>query len=132
MRTKKAVYVALTLVMVFNLLAASVISAAPPQQEEATYTVKLGDNLWTLAEKYLGSGPAYSAIVAATNAKQAEDDTFAYIANPSLIHPGWKLAIPAGEEAGGLLTQPGAKAITITFFEEPDTLNPLGSSVVLR
>ena len=72
MSTKKVVYVALALVMMVNLLAVGVVSAAPPQQEEATYTVKLGDNLWTLAEKYLGSGPAYSAIVAATNAKNAE------------------------------------------------------------
>ncbi len=129
MSTKKVAYVALAVVMVVNLLAASVVSAAPPQQEEATYTVKLGDNLWTLAEKYLGSGPAYSAIVAATNAKHEEDETFAYIANPSLIHPGWKLVIPAGEEAGELLAEPEAKAITITFFEEPDTMNPLYTSM---
>jgi len=130
MFTRKAVCVALALVMVVNLLAASVVSAAPTQQEEATYTVKLGDNLWTLAEKYLGSGPAYHAIVAATNAKQAEDATFAYIANPSLIHPGWKLVIPSAEEAAALLGKPReAKAITITFYEEPDTLNPLYSSM---
>jgi peptide/nickel transport system substrate-binding protein len=74
-------------------------SAAPPLQEEATYTVKLGDNLWTLAEKYLGSGPAYWAIVGATNAKYDEDTSFAQIQNPSLIHPGWKLLIPSTEEA---------------------------------
>jgi len=34
-----------------------------------TYTVKKGDTLWDLAEKYLGSGPAYWAIVFATNKK---------------------------------------------------------------
>ena len=74
-------------------------SAAPSAQEEMTYTVKLGDNLWTLAEKYLGSGPAYWAIVGATNDRYATDPSFAKIDNPSLIHPGWKLLIPSAEEA---------------------------------
>jgi peptide/nickel transport system substrate-binding protein len=111
--------------MVVSLLGVSAVSAAPPQQEETTYTVKLGDNLWTLAEKYLGSGPAYKAIVIATNAKQKEDATFAYIANPSLIHPGWKLVIPSAEEAAALLGKPKPKIITITFPQEPDNLNPL-------
>ena len=51
-----------TLINLFLVLAmllplgVSVASAAPPAQEELTYTVKLGDNLWSLAEKYLGSG----------------------------------------------------------------------------
>ena len=123
MRTKKAVYVALTLVMVFNLLAASVVSAAPPQQEELTYTVKLGDTLWALAEKYLGSGAGYPAIVMATNTKQRDDATFAYVARPDLIHPGWKLAIPSAAEAEDLLAKP--RVVTMTFFEEPDTLSGL-------
>jgi len=80
-------------------LGVSAASGAPPAQEEMTYTVKLGDNLWTLAEKYLGTGPAYWVIVGATNAKYEEDSTFAYIENPSLIHPGWKFLIPSAEAA---------------------------------
>ncbi|MCK4472096.1 MAG: LysM peptidoglycan-binding domain-containing protein, partial [Anaerolineae bacterium] len=127
MFTKKAVCVALALVMVVNLLAAGVVSAAPPQQEEVTYTVKLGDTLWALAEKYLGSGAGYPAIVMATNAKQAEDDTFAYIARPDLIHPGWKFAIPSAADAEALLAKP--RVVTMTFFEEPDTLNSMYSGM---
>jgi ABC-type transport system substrate-binding protein len=95
----KKTLVNLFLVLVMLLTLVGTASAAPPAQEELTYTVKLGDNLWTLAEKYLGSGPAYWAIVGATNAKYAEDTSFAHIENPNLIHPGWKLLIPSAEEA---------------------------------
>jgi len=75
-------------------LGVSAARGAPPAQEEMTYTVKVGDNLWTLAEKYLGDGHAYRDIVAATNAKHDEDPSFAHIVNPNLIYPGWKLLIP--------------------------------------
>ncbi|MBC7224407.1 MAG: LysM peptidoglycan-binding domain-containing protein [Anaerolineae bacterium] len=95
----------LSLVMVLVLLftaVASAVSAAPAAQERI-YTVQKDDNLWRLAEKYLGNGAAYPAIVAATNAKHAEDETFAFIENPSLIHPGWKLLIPAPEDAARLV-----------------------------
>jgi multiple sugar transport system substrate-binding protein len=106
MLTKKVVYIALAVVMVVSLLTAGVVSAAPPaQEEEQTYTVKLGDNLWTLAEKYLGTGAAYWAIVQATNTKAEEDATFATIADASLIHPGWKLAIPSNEVAEELVAK---------------------------
>ncbi len=106
MLTKKVVYIALAVVVVANLLVASMVSAAPPaQEEEQTYTVKLGDNLWTLAEKYLGTGAAYWAIVQATNTKAEEDATFATIADASLIHPGWKLAIPSTEAAEELVAK---------------------------
>ena len=95
------------LLVVLSLLLSlglGVANAAPPAQAELTYTVKLGDNLWTLAEKYLGSGPAYHAIVMATNAKNVEDASFASIADPGLIHPGWKFLIPSPEEAADLMT----------------------------
>ena len=92
----------LMLVALLFPMGLSVATAAPPAQEE-TYTVKLGDNLWTLAEKYLGNGAAYWAIVGATNKKAGEDATFADIANPNLIHPGWKLLIPGEEGAEAVL-----------------------------
>ena len=94
------------LLVVLSLLLSlglGVANAAPPAQEELSYTVKLGDNLWTLAEKYLGSGPAYHAIVLATNGKTLTDDSFAEIGNPDLIHPGWKFLIPSAEEADELM-----------------------------
>lgn len=64
--------------------------------EANTYTVKLDDNLWTLAEKYLGSGERYSEIVTDTNKMAGENPSFATIDNPILIHPGQKLVIPTG------------------------------------
>lgn len=92
----------INLVLVFAMLLAlglSAVSAAPPTQEELSYTIKLGDTLWALGEKYLGSGFAWPALMAATNQKNIEDSTFAYIANADVIHPGWKLAIPSEAEA---------------------------------
>jgi phosphate/phosphite/phosphonate ABC transporter binding protein len=99
---KNLVNLAVVLSLLLSL-GLGVANAAPPAQAELTYTVKLGDNLWTLAEKYLGSGPAYHAIVLATNAKNAEDSSFASIADPGLIHPGWKFLIPSAEEADDLM-----------------------------
>jgi LysM repeat protein len=89
----KRTSVSLILVLAVLLTLVSAVSA----QEELTYTVKLGDNLWTLAEKYLGNGAAYHAIVDATRAKYAADSSFANIVDPGLIHPGWKLLIPGAE-----------------------------------
>ena len=94
----KKIFNLLVVLSLLLSLGLSVVSAAPPAQE-VTYTVKLGDNLWTLAEKYLGSGPAYHAIVMSTNLKALEDPSFAKIKDPDLIHPGWKLFIPSVEEA---------------------------------
>jgi len=80
-------------------LGLSVASAAPPAQEELSYTIKLGDTLWALGEKYLGSGFAWPALMAATNQKNIEDSTFASIKNADVIHPGWKLAVPSEADA---------------------------------
>jgi peptide/nickel transport system substrate-binding protein len=119
--SKKTPIINLFLVLVMLLTLVSAASAAPPAQEELTYTVKLGDNLWTLAEKYLGTGPAYWVIVGATNAKNEQDSSFAYVENPSLIHPGWKLLIPSAEAAEAYLAiakavpSAGKTGLRVTF-----------------
>jgi len=121
----------LNLVLVLAMLLTLAVSAgsgAPPAQEEMTYTVKLGDNLWTLAEKYLGTGPAYWGIVGATNAEYEGDPSFAYIENPNLIHPGWKLLIPSAEEAEKYIgiAEPtrGGTLVVGLATESIDTLDP--------
>jgi len=91
-----------TLVLVLTLLlpvGMSGASAAPAAQPGAAYTIKLGDTLWMLAEKYLGAGTAWPAIMALTNQKNVADTTFARIENADLIYPGWKLWIPSADEA---------------------------------
>jgi peptide/nickel transport system substrate-binding protein len=132
MSKKMLINLFLVLVMLLTL-GVNAASAAPPAQEELTYTVKLGDTLWALAEKYLGSGPAYWAIVGATNDRYATDTSFAKIDNPSLIHPGWKLLIPSAEEAAEYV--PGLPAPEVTTraqtlniavskpYAAPDNLN---------
>ncbi len=99
--SKRTIYLILG-VSLLLALSLSVASAAPLRQEEI-YTVVLGDNLWTIAEKYLGNGFAYKAIVAATREKNLEDETFTYILEPGLIHPGDKFWIPSAEEATAYL-----------------------------
>ncbi len=89
----------LLLAGVLLLALASSALAAPAAQAAQTYTIKLGDNLWTLANKYLGSGTAWPALMATTNQMAIDDPSFNRITNADLIQPGWKLAIPSAEEA---------------------------------
>jgi len=105
---KKVVSLALALAMLLPMVA-----NAAPLRQEVVYTVKKGDTLWALAEKYLGSGPAYWAIVFATNKQAQVDETFATIANPSLIHPGWKFLIPSAEEAAEFLKARLGRQVTV-------------------
>lgn len=96
-------FVSILLLSLLWPLGLATVESAPLGAGETVYTVQKDDNLWNLAEKYLGNGAAYTAIVAATNAKNAQDPTFARIANPRIIQPGWKVLIPAPEDAGTLM-----------------------------
>ncbi len=95
------------LLFVLSLLALSLfivggVMAAPPAQGGEEYTVQAGDWLSKIAEKYFGDIMAYPTIVEATNAKAAEDDSFAVIDNPDVIEVGQKLWIPAAAEMVGM------------------------------
>ena len=55
---------------------------------EKSYTVRAGDCLWSIAEKYYGSGAQYKRLAAANPE----------IANPNLIYPGQVLTIPPADD----------------------------------
>ena len=114
------------MLLVCLLPMASVAGAAPLAQGES-YTVQKDDSLWLVAEKYLGNGAAYLAIVDATKKKVAEDATFATIVNPSVIQPGWKLWIPSADEAAafiGTYKEPTEDIFRVAVAYGPHTADP--------
>ena len=97
----------LWLTLIVTVLVPLVAWAAPSPQEQSAcveeYTVQADDWLSKIAAKFLGDTLAYPAIVTATNQQQAQDPSFAQIADPDLIEVGWKICIPAAEEAQAML-----------------------------
>jgi hypothetical protein len=100
--------------------------AMPPNQDilGEIYVVQSDDWLSKIAEKNYGDGLAYPAIVEATNAKAAGDDTFAFIGNPDLIEVGQRLWIPERALADEILASPTILTnddVTIfKYFIHPD------------
>jgi len=66
-------------------------------------TVQADDWLSKIADKFYGNVLTFPAIVDATNAKAASDDSYAAIEDPNIIEPGWKLCIPSSEDAQAML-----------------------------
>lgn len=60
--------------------------AASETPQKKTYTVKPGDNLWTISKKLLGSGAKYNDLYAANKSIIGN--------NPNLIYPGQTFTIP--------------------------------------
>lgn len=56
-----------------------------PKVESRTYTIKSGDTLWAIAQKYYGNGSQYTKIYNANKDK---------IKDPNLIYPGQVIKIP--------------------------------------
>src|SRR5262245_15939543 len=77
---------------------------------ESDVIVQADDWLSNIADKVYGSVEAYPAIFEATNAKAATDDSYATIADPNIIEPGWKLCIPSAEDAQTMMGEVGAAA----------------------
>jgi nucleoid-associated protein YgaU len=71
--------------------------------EPQDYIVQTDDWLSRLSDKFYGDILAYPAIVEATNAKAAQDDSYTFISDPDVIEVGQKLWIPTLAEAELLL-----------------------------
>ena len=66
-------------------------------------TVRAGDCLWSIAQRYLGAGDRYPEIVRLNYGHDMGDGLV--FTNPSLIEPGWQLLVPGGSPAGAGHTQ---------------------------
>lgn len=71
---------------------------------ENDVVVQADDWLSKLADKFYGNPLAFPAIFDATNAKAANDDSYAVIASPDSIEVGWKLCVPSTVDAENMLT----------------------------
>ena len=85
----------------FSALPQAAAWTAPRLQDSAgqEYTVQAGDSLYAISSEFLGSGARWPEILAATNAKAAEDSSFSVIETARLIRTGQKIWIPTESEA---------------------------------
>ena len=131
---KKAFYwvnIGLLLALLISLTPAPVLAQDIACESEVT--VQADDWLSKLADKFYGDSLAYPAIVAATSARAASDDSFTALSNPDVIEAGWKLCIPSAADAQALLSGSfgqamaaggGEGAIVIALSEAPTSLDP--------
>jgi len=99
------------LLLLFSLSAATHAQEDPPADSplEGEITcnldviVQVDDWLSKLSEKFYGDVLAFPAIAQATNAKNAQDDTYTFIEDVDLIEPGWKLCIVGVDVAEQIL-----------------------------
>jgi tungstate transport system substrate-binding protein len=103
-------FVAIIMLLLLSVILPAAAFGAPLLQEavacEQEITVQADDWLSKIAEKVYGDPFAYFAIAEATNAKHAEDSSFANIENVDNIEPGWKLCVPSPADAEAMLNRP--------------------------
>lgn len=118
-----ALFIFLMLLLGLSAGPATVPAIAQEAADGEIYTVQSGDWLSKIAEKYYGDAGAYPTIIEATNARAAEDGSFAAITNPDLIGVGQRLWIPVVLEAD-------AVSVEDTPFV-PVTIDDLGIQVLV-
>jgi tungstate transport system substrate-binding protein len=105
------------------LCLSSAAGAAPALQTSVTceqeVVAQADDWLSKIAEKAFGDVLAYPAIVEATNAQNAADDSFAKIEDPDVIEVGWKLCLPNVTEVEALLARALETPAVTTSPAEP-------------
>ncbi len=100
---QKLLFSLIGLALLTGLLSTVAVAAPTMQEEGSNYIIQADDWLSKLADKFYGDVLAYPAIVEATNARAAKDDSYATIADPNVIEIGQKLFIPSAQEASIIL-----------------------------
>jgi heat shock protein HslJ len=136
MKARQKFFYLAALVALVGLLWPATLSAQAEVTCELDYTVQAGDFLSKIAADTLGDSKLYPAIIAATNAKAATDNSYHAIGQNNIIQPGWKLCIPAAtapeqpEATTPTAANPGpltvdalANATYSGIYDEPITLS---------
>jgi iron(III) transport system substrate-binding protein len=130
---KKILGLILVALLLFTAVVGVASAAAPlPQGGGQEYTVQADDWLSKLAEKNYGDVLAWPVIWKATNAKAAEDESFAAIANPNVIEVGQKLWIPDEAEAAQYFEEFSAERAAATTTGSPDITGELNLLCVVE
>ena len=96
MRLTSRFLIGLALVaLLMNVSTVASVAAPSAQEEGQEYVVQPGDSLYGISQKVLANGSLWPLIQDATNARTAEDDSYARIDNPRLLFVGQKVWIPA-------------------------------------
>ncbi len=92
-------------------VATAASTEATPDPDRVMHKVTVGDDLWSLAERYYGDGRDWRKIA------RANPDVLT--GGPDRLEPGWKLAIPDIEAPA---EQPGERMVTV---RRGDTLSAI-------
>jgi len=69
------------------------------ERRDAEHTVRSGDNLWDLAERYYGDGDEFPRIIAENSGHVMRDAEGNRTRFSSVLRPGWVLSIPGVEKS---------------------------------
>ena len=83
-----------TVLLVLCHYGVSNAASTDPTDDGQPYVVQPGDSLYKISGDFYGDPMVWPSIVEATNAKAAQDKSFATITNPSTLRVGQKLWLP--------------------------------------
>jgi DNA-binding SARP family transcriptional activator len=93
--------------MSFSAPAGAAARHGPDVAAARSVTVRPGDCLWSIAARFLGAGDRYREIATMNIGHDMGDGQV--FSNPSLIQPGWRLALPATAQSDApVVTSTGA------------------------
>lgn len=90
-------------------------AASSGQPDVVSYSIKRGDNLWDISRHHLGDGTRWKEIY------DLNRDTLG--ANPSLIHQGVSIQLPADANIANYLVKPGDNLWNISKLQTGDGQN---------
>ncbi len=100
--------------------------SGPTQSDDGAdhHTVQAGDTLWTISERFYGTGREYTRLVEANAGTQMTDGR--WFTRAGVIHPGWVLIVPRAS----LAVDQGVDGHLVYTVEKCDTLSGIAARLM--